>query len=153
MDMTIDLQQPTEISSVAISVNIAKGDWVFDARNLSVEVSDDGKTFKKIASEEYPAMKETDKDGVVDHQLTFAPVTTQYVRVIASPEKTLPEWHGGKGKNTIFMRETSFKLCCQTDCLLPLKEACSIPTVFSERSILSLYVYFQERMSSCRRFA
>ena len=99
MDMTIDLQQPTEISSVAISVNIAKGDWVFDARNLSVEVSDDGKTFKKIASEEYPAMKETDKDGVVDHQLTFAPVTTQYVRVIASPEKTLPEWHGGKGKN------------------------------------------------------
>ena len=44
-------------------------------------------------------MKETDKDGVVDHQLTFAPVTTQYVRVIASPEKTLPEWHGGKGKN------------------------------------------------------
>ena len=99
MDMTIDLQQPTEISSVAISVNIAKGDWVFDARNLSVEVSDDGKTFKKIASEEYPAMKETDKDGVVDHQLTFAPVTTQYVRVIASPEKMLPEWHGGKGKN------------------------------------------------------
>ena len=99
MDMTIDLQQPTEISSVAISVNVAKGDWVFDARNLSVEVSDDGKTFKKIASEEYPAMKETDKDGVVDHQLTFAPVTTQYVRVIASPEKMLPEWHGGKGKN------------------------------------------------------
>ena len=99
MDMTIDLQQPTEISSVAISVNIAKGDWVFDARNLSVEVSDDGKTFKKIASEEYPAMKEIDKDGVVDHQLTFAPVTTRYVRVIASPEKTLPEWHGGKGKN------------------------------------------------------
>ena len=84
--MTIDLQQPTEISSVAISVNIAKGDWVFDARNLSVEVSDDGKTFKKIASEEYPAMKEIDKDGVVDHQLTFAPVTTRYVRVIASPE-------------------------------------------------------------------
>ena len=99
MDMTIDLQQPTEISSVAISVNVAKGDWVFDARNLSVEVSDDGKTFKKIASEEYPAMKEIDKDGVVDHQLTFAPVTTRYVRVIASPEKTLPEWHGGKGKN------------------------------------------------------
>ena len=99
MDMTIDLQQPTEISSVAISTNVAKGDWVFDARNLSVETSDDGKTFKKIASEEYPEMKETDKDGIVEHKLTFAPVTTQYVRVIASPEKSLPAWHGGKGKN------------------------------------------------------
>jgi len=99
MDMTIDLQQPTEISSVAISTNVVKGDWIFDARNLSVEVSEDGKTFKKIASEEYPEMKETDKDGVIDHKLTFAPVTTQYVRVIASPEKVLPAWHTGKGKN------------------------------------------------------
>ena len=99
MDMTIDLQQPTEISSVAISTNVAKGDWVFDARNLSVETSDDGKNFKKIASEEYPEMKETDKDGIVEHKLTFDPVTTQYVRVIASPEKSLPAWHGGKGKN------------------------------------------------------
>ena len=31
MDMTIDLQQPTEISSVAISTMLQKGDWVFDA--------------------------------------------------------------------------------------------------------------------------
>lgn len=99
MDMTIDLQQPTEISSVAISTCVAKGDWVFDARSLTVEVSDDGKTFTKVASEDYPALKQADRDGVYDHQLSFAPVTTQYVRVIASPEKTLPAWHGGKGKN------------------------------------------------------
>ena len=51
-------------------------------------------------------------------------------------------------QNTIFMRETSFKLCCQTDCLLPLKEACSIPTVFLEQSIrLLICSIFQERMS------
>lgn len=99
MDMTIDLLQPTEISSVAISTCVAKGDWVFDARSLTVEVSDDGKTFTKVASEDYPALKQADRDGVYDHQLSFAPVTTQYVRVIASPEKTLPAWHGGKGKN------------------------------------------------------
>lgn len=106
MDMTIDLQQPTEISNVAISTCVAKGDWVFDARSLSVEVSDDGKTFTKVASEEYPALKESDKDGVYDHKLSFAPVTTQYVRVIASPEKTLPLWHSGKGKNAfIFVDE------------------------------------------------
>lgn len=106
MDMTIDLQQPTEISNVAISTCVAKGDWVFDARSFSVEVSDDGKTFAKVASEEYPALKESDKDGVYDHKLSFAPVTTQYVRVIASPEKTLPVWHSGKGKNAfIFVDE------------------------------------------------
>ena len=87
MDMTIDLQQPVEISSVSISTCVAKGDWVFDARTVAVEVSDDGKNFTKVASEEYPEMKEDDKDGVYDHKLTFTPVKTQYVRVIASPEK------------------------------------------------------------------
>ena len=37
MDVTIDLKQPTEISSVAISTCVEKGDWVFDTRGLSVE--------------------------------------------------------------------------------------------------------------------
>ena len=96
MDVTIDLKQPTEISSVAISTCVEKGDWVFDTRGLSVEVSEDGTNFTKVASEAYPAMKETDKNGVYDHKLTFTPVTAQYVKVIASPEKSIPEWHGGK---------------------------------------------------------
>ena len=108
MDMTIDLQQPVEISSVSISTCVAKGDWVFDARTVAVEVSDDGKNFTKVASEEYPEMKEDDKDGVYDHKLTFTPVKTQYVRVIASPEKSMPAWHGGKGKNSfLFVDEIS----------------------------------------------
>ena len=96
MDVTIDFKQPTEISSVAISTCVEKGDWVFDTRGLSVEVSEDGTNFTKVASETYPAMKETDKNGVYDHKLTFTPVTAQYVKVIASPEKSIPEWHGGK---------------------------------------------------------
>lgn len=97
MDMTIDLQKPTEISSVDISTCVEKGDWVFDARGLSVEVSDDGKNFKKVASETYPAMKETDKNGIYEHKLSFAPVTAQYVKVIALSESKIPAWHGGKG--------------------------------------------------------
>mgnify|MGYP000345823299 CR=1 FL=1 len=96
MDVTIYLKQTTEISSVAISTCVEKGDWVFDTRGLSVEVSEDGTNFTKVASEAYPAMKETDKNGVYDHKLTFTPVTAQYVKVIASPEKSIPEWHGGK---------------------------------------------------------
>lgn len=97
MDITIDLQQPTEISSVAISTCVEKGDWVFDARGFSVEVSEDGKNFTKVASETYPAMKETDKNGIYEHQLTFTPVTTQYLKVIALSESKIPAWHGGKG--------------------------------------------------------
>lgn len=97
MDVTIDLQQLTEISSVAISTCVEKGDWVFDARGFSVEVSEDGSNFTKVASEEYPAMKETDKNGIYEHKLTFTPVRAKYVKVIALSERQIPEWHGGKG--------------------------------------------------------
>ena len=98
MDMTIDLKEPTEISSVSFTANVDPGDWVFDAKGFTVEVSDDNKQFTKVASEEYPAMKATDKKGIVEHQLTFSPVKTRYVRVIVQTEKVLPDWHDGKGK-------------------------------------------------------
>ncbi|EJX08416.1 beta-hexosaminidase [gut metagenome] len=97
MDVTIDLQQPTEISRVALSTCVEKGDWVFDARGLTVEVSADGKNFKKVASESYPVMKENDKNGVYNHELTFDSVQARYVRVIAPTEQHMPAWHGGKG--------------------------------------------------------
>ena len=97
MDVTIDLQQSTEISRVALSTCVEKGDWVFDARGLTVEVSTDGKNFTKVASESYPAMKEDDKNGVYHHELTFDPVQARYVRVIAPTEQSMPAWHGGKG--------------------------------------------------------
>ena len=97
MDVTIDLQQPTEISSAEISTCVEKGDWVFDARGFSVEVSDDGTNFTKVASEEYPVMKESDRNGLYQHKLTFTPVKARYVKVTAPSEKSIPEWHGGKG--------------------------------------------------------
>lgn len=97
MDVTIDLQQPTEISSVAFSTCVEKGDWVFDVRGITIEVSDDGENFTKVFSEEYPEMKETDCNGLYEHKQTFAPVKTRYVHVLGLSERSIPAWHGGKG--------------------------------------------------------
>lgn len=97
LDATIDLQQATEISSASISTCVEKGDWVFDARSFTVEVSEDGTNFTQVASEEYPAMTEKDRNGLYEHTLKFAPVKTRYVKVTAASEKSIPEWHGGKG--------------------------------------------------------
>lgn len=96
MDVTIDLQQPTDISTVVLSTCAAKGDWVFGTRGITVEVSDNGTKFTKVASEAYPAMKESDSDGVQEHKLTFTPVKTRYVHIVALSEKSIPDWHGGK---------------------------------------------------------
>ena len=97
MEAVIDLKQPQEVSSVTLHTCVEKGDWVFDARHIAVEVSDDNQTFRPVASADQEAMKETDPNGVYTHTLEFAPVKARYIKVKASPEHSLPEWHGGKG--------------------------------------------------------
>ena len=97
MEAVIDLKEATEISSMTLRTCVEKGDWTFDTRGITVEVSDDNKTFKKVASEAYPAMKETDANQIYTHTLTFDPVKTRYVKVTALSEKNIPAWHGGKG--------------------------------------------------------
>lgn len=98
MEAVIDLKEATEISSMTLHTCVEKGDWIFDARGISVEVSDDNQTFKQVASETYPVMKETDPNQVYEHTLTFTPVKARYVKVKALSEKSIPAWHGGKGK-------------------------------------------------------
>ena len=51
MEAVIDLKEPTEISSMTLHTAVEKGDWIFDARAISVSVSDDNKVFKEVASE------------------------------------------------------------------------------------------------------
>ena len=97
MEAVIDLKEATEISSMTLRTCVEKGDWIFDARGITVEVSDDNKTFKKVASETYPAMTEKDANQIYTHTLKFTPVKARYVKVTALSEKNIPAWHGGKG--------------------------------------------------------
>ncbi|MEG2227446.1 MAG: glycoside hydrolase family 20 protein [Odoribacter sp.] len=98
LEAVIDLQQPTEMTKAKISTCVEKGDWIFDVRGFSVEVSDDGINYTKLASEEYPMMQQEDRNGIYYHELTFDAVKARYVKVIALSEHTIPAWHGGKGK-------------------------------------------------------
>lgn len=98
MEAVIDLKEPTEISECALSTCVEKGDWVFDTRGITVEVSEDGKTYTQVAKEDYPVMQASDPNKIYHHKLTFKPIKTRYVKVTALVERTLPEWHSGKGK-------------------------------------------------------
>lgn len=98
MEAVIDLVEMTEISKAQIQTCVAQGDWVLDVRSFSVAVSQDGKTYNEVASAEYPAMIEGSKNGVYVHELSFDPIKTRYVKIIAKPEHSMPSWHGGKGK-------------------------------------------------------
>lgn len=108
MEAVIDLLEPTEISKAQIETCVEKGDWVFDARSFSIEVSDDGEVYRPIASASYPAMSAEDANGVHVHELTFTPEKARYVKVMVEPEFSMPEWHGGKGNPAfVFIDEIS----------------------------------------------
>ncbi|MCH5318655.1 MAG: family 20 glycosylhydrolase [Paramuribaculum sp.] len=93
----IDLEQPQKISSVSTETCIDTGSWVFDARGMKVAVSDDGKTWREVASEQFPAL-EKETSGITPHAVTFDPVDARYVKVTVESEKSIPDWHNGKGK-------------------------------------------------------
>ena len=87
-----------------------KGSWVFDARGIEVAVSADGKTFNTVASVDLPAMAENAPNKVYTHNVDFKTTKARYVRLIAKTERTLPEWHAGKGKpGFLFVDEISVK--------------------------------------------
>lgn len=97
LEAVIDLKEATEISSMTLHTCVEKGDWIFDTRGITVSVSDDNQTFKEVASEAYPAIKESDPNQIYTHELKFDPVKTRYVKVKALSEQKIPSWHGGKG--------------------------------------------------------
>lgn len=97
LEAVIDLKEATEISSMTLHTCVEKGDWIFDTRGITVSVSDDNQTFKEVASEAYPAMKESDPNQIYTHELKFDPVKTRYIKVKALSEQKIPSWHGGKG--------------------------------------------------------
>lgn len=97
LEAIIDFKEETEISSVTIDTCVEKGDWVFDARSITVFVSNDGVNFTQVAKEEYPVMSESDYNGIHNHKLTFDSVKTKFVKVHAQPEHKMPKWHNGAG--------------------------------------------------------
>ena len=110
LEAVIDLKQNTDVSSVSLNTCVDKGSWIFDARNIEVSVSADGKSFTKVASKPLPALEEQTPDNIYTYELTFPQTTTRYVKVTATSEHNIPEWHGGKGKPAfLFVDEISVK--------------------------------------------
>ena len=97
VEAVIDMKEPTEVSSVSVSTLVEKGDWIFGARTFAVYTSEDGKDFKEVACEEYPAMTLDNPNQIYEHTLKFNPVSTRYLKVFVQSEHSMPLWHGSNG--------------------------------------------------------
>ena len=98
LEATIDLQQETSISKAWVRTYVEIGEEILDLRQLSIAISNDGKEYKEVKSETYPAASKEDKNGIYTHELTFDTVQARYIKITARPEHDIPAWHWGKGR-------------------------------------------------------
>ncbi len=104
----IDLQNPTQISKATIQTAVNTGDWILDAKSFRIEVSDDGTNYRFVAGIETDAnMKQAHWKDVMKHTVTFAPLTTRYVKVTVETFKSFPKWHGAEAPAFVFVDEIS----------------------------------------------
>ena len=61
MNVTLDLLEPKEVSLVFVNTMLNTGDAIFGATCLKVEVSEDGKNFRRVASENFPVVEKGTK--------------------------------------------------------------------------------------------
>lgn len=108
LDLVVDLHQPTTVARAEIRCCVDKTSWVVDTRGMEVSLSQDGKTFTTVAKKDVKPMTAEAADRIYTHRLDFVPTTARYVRLRALTERSLPDWHPGKGKPAfLFVDEIS----------------------------------------------
>ena len=110
MDVLIDLQKVTAISSVNIGLLQDSRAWIVLPKHIIIEVSVDGKQYTQVYSGENFLPIEDEKAQVKNVEAGFATVNAKYVRIKALQYGKLPAWHLGAGGDThIFVDEIIIK--------------------------------------------
>ncbi len=97
MEAVIDLGEATSVSNVSFNVCVEKGAWIFNAREVEISVSEDGENYTSVVKKSIPAQVESEPNEIYAHKYEFEPTSARYVKVKATPEHSIPAWHGGKG--------------------------------------------------------
>ncbi|HLK26937.1 MAG TPA: family 20 glycosylhydrolase [Puia sp.] len=91
---TIDFGNATNISSLQTRFFHKPSSWVWVAKKVTVQVSDDGTNFKTIAEKDVPVPS---KDGASPFEMKWESVTARYMRIIAEPLGKIPAGNTGAG--------------------------------------------------------
>jgi len=97
IEFTVDLLQPTKISSVKLNFVKSPADWVLYPTEVVFSISLDGKTWKNLEPTKFDATSPSQKE-IKPAINIFKETETRYIKVMATSPKVLPEWHMFKGK-------------------------------------------------------
>jgi len=106
LDITIDLNEITNVSSVSVSFLSSVGSWVFLPEYVLFQVSEDGNTFTDFARIDNDLeLRDQDRE-IKEFSFTGEPRQARYVRVLGKSIIECPHWHAGAGdKAWIFADE------------------------------------------------
>ena len=106
MESLLLFKTPVNVKSVTLSTLIDIGAYIVPP--LSVEIWGGNETGKlKLLSRITPPQPTVIQPGYLKaYELSFAPVTVKYLKIVAVPVSKLPAWHPGKGdKGWVFSDE------------------------------------------------
>ncbi len=109
-EAVIDFHVPRELSSISVGCLQEQVSRIFYPTAIEVSASDDGRSFHQIGKIDNG---ETQLDAEIrphDFTVSFAPVTTRYLKVRALNRGTCPSWHEAAGsKSWLLVDEISLK--------------------------------------------
>ncbi|MFT3827933.1 MAG: beta-N-acetylhexosaminidase [Chitinophagaceae bacterium] len=95
MEASIDLLSSQNISNVSLHVLEQKGSWIYLPGDVEVQVSDNGKDFR--ATDKNIAITKEAGTNMGNISISFSPVTTRFVKVIARNYGIIPDGQPGAG--------------------------------------------------------
>jgi hexosaminidase len=97
MEFTVDLLQPTVISSVKLNFVKNPADWVLFPVEVQFSYSTDGKKWQKIETTRFDAGSPSGRE-IKTASVSLKPTEVRFIKVVAISPKVLPEWHEYKGQ-------------------------------------------------------
>jgi len=98
MIIRIDLKKEKEFSNIRMNFLKAVNSWVFLPTDLKIEVSKDGKNYRKVASVQGDNSDRSFLVKSIPFTLDFENIKARYIQITAFSMKTCPAWHRGYGQ-------------------------------------------------------
>ena len=97
VEVVIDMNGES-YSTLSVRTFVSKWEDMYAPLGLAAYVSEDGKNFELLASEDYQIEEETVPDGIKMYDLEFDETSSRYLKVVVETVPALPAWSERPGR-------------------------------------------------------
>ena len=97
VEVVLDLGKEQTVREIQLGILVSQSDWIFAPSHVDFLISNDGKKFTPIFSEDLDALsKASQQFKTVGGKISSQKI--RFIKVVAKKIEALPEWHAGKGQ-------------------------------------------------------